>query len=38
MGLAAAGASGDKHTILEGGLLVPFLLRWRGAPAGAPAA
>jgi len=38
MGLAAAGASGDKHTILEGGLLVPFLLRWRGAPAGASAA
>ena len=38
MGLAAAGASGDKHTILEGGLLVPFLLRWRGAPAGASTA
>ena len=27
-----------RHTILEGGLLVPFLLRWRGAPAGALAA
>mmetsp|Transcript_26180 Transcript_26180/g.78128 ORF Transcript_26180/g.78128 Transcript_26180/m.78128 type:complete len:365 (-) Transcript_26180:128-1222(-) len=34
MGRTAPGASGDKHTILEGGLLVPFLLRWRGAPAG----
>jgi len=27
-----------RHTILEGGLLVPFLLRWRGAPAGASTA
>jgi len=38
MGRTAPGASGDKHTILEGGLLVPFLLRWRGAPAGASTA